>query len=135
MNTSNENDINLLDLPDEILLIICNKLDMVDVLYSLVNLNKRFDQLILDPRYIHHLNLRTKTLDSSIYNPVYDQICTNFLPRIHHKVNKLTIGSSFMKFIFGIVDFPQLRSLSLVNFQSETLLQYLTSMLFNFFLT
>ena len=133
MNTLNDNDINLLDLPDEILLIICNKLNMVDVLYSLVNVNKRFDQLILDPRYVHHSNLSTKALDSTIYKPIFDQVCTNILPRIYHKVNKLTIGPPFMKFIFGIVDFPQLHSLSLVNFQSEILLQYLTGMSFNLF--
>ncbi|CAF4563338.1 unnamed protein product, partial [Rotaria magnacalcarata] len=61
MNASNNNDINILDLPDEILLIILRKLDMVDVFYSLVNLNKRFNQLVLEPLYIDHLDLTVKT--------------------------------------------------------------------------
>ncbi|CAF1364261.1 unnamed protein product [Rotaria sordida] len=130
MNTSNNNNINILDLPDEILLIILNELDMVDVFYSFVNLNKRFDRLALDPFYVQHLDLRSKTLknhNSAVDNPVFNQIYINILPQIHHNVNKLTVESLFMKFIFEAVDFSQLHSLSLVNCQSETLLQYLTS--------
>lgn len=136
MNTSNNNDINILDLPDEMLLIILSKLDMVDVFYSLVDLNKRFNQLVLDPLYIYHLNLTVKTSlnhNSPVDNQVFDQICTKLLPRIHYKVNKITVTPPSMKFIFNTVDYPQLHSLSLVNFQQETLLQYLTSIFSNFF--
>jgi hypothetical protein len=43
MDTSNDNQLNILDLPNEILLNIFNKLNTVDVLYSLVDVNKRFD--------------------------------------------------------------------------------------------
>jgi hypothetical protein len=136
MNTSNNNDINILDLPDEMLLIILSKLDMVDVFYSIVDLNKRFNQLVLDPLYIHHLDLTVKTsLDhnSPVDNQVLDQIRTKVLPRIHDKVNKITVTSPSMEFIFNTVDYPQLHSLSLVDFQQETLLQYLTSIFSNFF--
>jgi len=136
MNTSNTNDINILDLPDEMLLIILSKLDMVDVFYSIVDLNKRFNQLVLDPLYIHHLDLTVKTsLDhnSPVDNQVFDQIRTKVLPRIHDKVNKITVTSPSMEFIFNTVDYPQLHSLSLVDFQQETLLQYLTSIFSNFF--
>jgi len=136
MNTSNTNDINILDLPDEMLLIILSKLDMVDVFYSIVDLNKRFNQLVLDPLYIHHLDLTVKTsLDhnSPVDNQVFDEIRTKILPRIHDKVNKITVTSPSMEFIFNTVDYPQLHSLSLVDFQQETLLQYLTSIFSNFF--
>ncbi|CAF0922974.1 unnamed protein product [Rotaria sordida] len=129
MNTSNNNDINILDLPDEMLLIILSKLDMVDVFYSLVNLNKRFNQLVFDPLYIHHLDLTVKTSfvhNSPVDNQIFDQICTKILPRLHCKVNKITVTSLSMEFIFNTIDYPQLHLLSLVNFQQETLLQYLT---------
>ncbi|CAF3121895.1 unnamed protein product [Rotaria socialis] len=112
------------------LLIILSKLDMVDVFYSLVNLNKRFNQLVLNPLYMHHLDLRVKaSLDhnSPVDNQVFNQIRTKFLPRIHYKVNKITVTSPFMEFIFNKIDYPQLHSLSLVYFPQETLLQYLTS--------
>ncbi|CAF1160682.1 unnamed protein product [Rotaria sordida] len=136
MNTSNNNDINILDLPDEMLLIILSKLDMVDVFYSLVDLNKRFNQLVFDPLYIHHLDLTVKTLlvhNSPVDNQIFDQIRTKILPQLHCKVNKITVTSLSMKFIFNTIDYPQLHLLSLVNFQQETLLQYLTSIFSNFF--
>jgi hypothetical protein len=38
MNISTNNNLNILDLPNEILLIIFNKLNKVDVLYSLVDI-------------------------------------------------------------------------------------------------
>jgi len=55
MNIRNKNDINILDLPDEMLRAIFNKLNMLDMLYSLVDVNQRFDRLVLDYLYIHHL--------------------------------------------------------------------------------
>ena len=60
METSNNYNTNILDLPDEMLLAIFNKLNMVDVLYSLVDVNKRFNRLILDPFYIHNLDFTVK---------------------------------------------------------------------------
>ena len=60
--------LNILDLPDEILLIICNKMNIVDVLYSLVDVNQRFDRLVLDPLTIHNIDMTIRTLES-----VYDQ--------------------------------------------------------------
>ena len=53
MNTLNNKNINILDLPDEILFIIFNKLHMTEMFYSLVNVNQRFDRLVLDP--MNHL--------------------------------------------------------------------------------
>ncbi|CAM4989611.1 unnamed protein product, partial [Rotaria socialis] len=56
METSNNYNTNVLDLPDEMLLAIFYKLNMVDVLYSLVDVNKRFNRLTLDPFYVHTLD-------------------------------------------------------------------------------
>ncbi|CAF2022172.1 unnamed protein product [Rotaria magnacalcarata] len=91
MNISNNEHLNILDLPNEILLIIFNKLNMVDVLYSLVNVTQRFDQLIIDPLYICCLDMTSMTMKSyydriySIDNQFLDRICKNILPRIHHQ--------------------------------------------------
>ncbi len=56
MNKFNNNNNNILDLPNEILQFIFNKLNTVDMLYSLVDVNQRFDRLTLHSLYIHHLN-------------------------------------------------------------------------------
>ncbi|CAF3562791.1 unnamed protein product [Rotaria sp. Silwood1] len=103
---------------------------MVDVLYSLVDVNERFDQLILDHLYIRHLNMTTMTIKSafdrifSINNQVLSRICENIFPRIHDQVNQLTIDSHSIDRLLTF-NYPQLYSLSLVDFQENILLQYL----------
>ena len=106
---------------------------MVDVLYSFVDANERFDRLVFDPFYIHNLDMTIKPMcngNSSIDNKIVDRICEKILPRICHQVEKLIVESHSMKRILT-VNFPQLYSLSLVNFQEEILLQYLTGMRFS----
>ncbi|CAF4786337.1 unnamed protein product, partial [Rotaria sp. Silwood2] len=120
---------NILDLPDEMLLAILNKMNMVDVLYSLVDVNQRFDRLVLDSLYVCHLNFTNKSLlnrNSAIAKQVLDRICEKIFPRIYHKINKLTVQSLSMERILRTMNYPQLHSLSLVNFKQKILLQHLT---------
>jgi hypothetical protein len=111
---------------------------MVDVLYSLVNVTQRFDQLIFDPLYIRNLDMTSMTMKSfydriySIDNQVLSRICKNILPRIHHQVHKLIVEQHSMERVLHTINYPQLYSLSLIDFQEEVLRQYLTGKLFNF---
>ncbi|CAF4603484.1 unnamed protein product [Rotaria sp. Silwood2] len=57
------------------------------------------------------------------------RICEKILPRIHHQLNELIVEQNSMEYILFTVDYPQLYSLSLVNFQEDILFQYLTSTL------
>jgi len=139
MNTSKNNHLNILDLPDEILFIILRKLNMVDVLYSLVDVNQRFDRLVLDSLYTNDLDMTTITTINAVYDQTFSidtqvlsRICGRILSRIHHQVHKLTIEQYSMKRILGAANYPQLYSLSLINFQEEILYQYLRGILFNF---
>jgi hypothetical protein len=144
MNTSNNNRLNILDLPNEILFMIVNKLNISHVVYSLFDVDERFTQIVLDPLYI--LNIRnldmtiinmksffdyTFTIDDQVFNIIYRKI----LPQISDHMNKLTIEQHSMKRIFAF-DYPQLYSLSLVNCEEEILFQYLRGILLkgNFFL-
>ncbi|CAF3377286.1 unnamed protein product [Rotaria socialis] len=139
MNTLNNNDFNILDLPDEILLVILNKLNTTDVFHSLVDVNQQFDRLAFDYLYVRNIDMT----DTMIINSLYDQIssidtkilskiCEKVLPRIHHQVYKLTIEQYSMQHIILAANYPQHYSLSLINFQEEILYQYLTSILFYF---
>jgi hypothetical protein len=138
MNTSNNNRLNILDLPNEILFMIVNKLNISDVVYSLFDVDERFAQIVFDPLYI--LNIRnldmtvitmksffdyTFAIDDKVLNIIYKKI----LPQICNQINKLTIEQHSMKRILLTVNYPQLYSLSLVNFQEEILFQYLTGIL------
>ncbi|CAF1033849.1 unnamed protein product [Rotaria sordida] len=101
---------------------------MVDVLYSLVDVNERFDRLVIDPLYIRHLDMTIKSSFDricSLDNKVLSRICEKILPRIYDQVNKLIVEPHAMKQVFTI-NYPQLYSLSLISFQEEELFQYLT---------
>jgi hypothetical protein len=135
MDISNNNNLNILDLPDEILLIIFNKLNSIDALYSLVDVNERFDRLVLNSLHIRNLDTTNMVIKSyydrtfSIENNVLSRICEKILPRINHQLNALTTEQNSVKHMLT-VNYPQLNSLSLVNFQKEILFQYLTGTLF-----
>ncbi|CAF5048599.1 unnamed protein product, partial [Rotaria sp. Silwood1] len=133
MNISNNDNLNILDLPNELLLIIFNKLNKVDVLYSLVDITQRFDQLILDPFYIRNLNITSMSMKSfydriySIDNQVLDRICKNILPRIYRQINELIVEQYSMERVLHTINYPQLYSLTLMDFSEEVLFNYLTS--------
>jgi hypothetical protein len=138
MNIFNSDCINILDFPDEILRVIFDKLNMVDVFYSLVGVNQRFDRLALDSVYTHHLHFVIKPLikcyTSSVDHQVLDKICRKVLPRIHCKIDKLTVEPLSMECVLDTANYPQLHSLSLVNFPKETLLQHLRGLFVNLLL-
>ncbi|CAF3609710.1 unnamed protein product [Rotaria socialis] len=128
MDILNNNNINILDLPDEILRTILNKLNMVDILYSLVDVNQRFDRLALDSLYIHHLDLVIKRDDihnSSVDTHIIERICSKILPRINDKVTKFTLEPLSVERVLGTIHYPQLHSLSFVNFQPKIFSQHL----------
>ena len=137
-NTDN-NPLNILDLPDEMFLVILKKLNMMYVLSSLNAVNRRFDRLAVDYSFVHHLDMTDMMSISSLYiqspsanSQVVSRICRKILPRIHHLVHQLTVEEYSMKQILLSDNYPQLSSLSLVNFHEETLLKSLTGTIPNF---
>jgi hypothetical protein len=129
---------NLLDLPNEIILIIMKKLDMVDVLYSLVNVTQRFDHLVFNPTYIRTLDitcLRRELFPDRIYSTdshVLERICQNIIPRINHQVNELITDQHSIERVLHTADYPQLHSLSLIDIDENFLLNLFQGKLFTF---
>ena len=118
------------------LISIFNKLNNVDILYSLVDVNQRFDRLVVDSLYVRDLNMTNIMSINSLYNQtssidtqVLSEICSKVLPQIDHQVHKLTVEQGTMKRILLAANYGQLYSLSLINFQEEILYQYLTGIL------
>ena len=130
MNISNYNP-NIFDLPNEILFMIINKLNIGNVFYSLVDVDERFVQLVLDPLYIEHVDITIMTIKSyynrtfSVHKQVLSRLCENILPKIADQVKKLAIEQHSIQRILNF-KYSQLYSLSLVNSKKEILLQYLT---------
>jgi hypothetical protein len=120
MNRSN---VHLLDLPDEILLIILNKLNNIDVLYSLLDINDgRLNILARENTFTNILNF--VSIDD---NSVIDRFCSDILPRIHHNVKCFILYPVLMERILLATDYPNLIELKISHFQREIALNYFTS--------
>ena len=138
-NTFDDHHLNILDLPDEILLIILKNLNVIDLVSSLLGINQRFDRLIVDPLHIRHVDMTNGMIENSLYDlvsstdiEILSTFCQNLLPRIHHHVEQLTLAPNSIKTILHTVDYyPQLHTLSLVYFQEDDFYRYLTGMRFS----
>ena len=133
MDNSQRSHPNLLDLPNEILLIILNKLDMVDVFYSLVGVSGRLDQLVFHPSYIRHVNMTSIDMRSmfthafSIENQVLERICKNVLPRMRHQsITEVTVEQGAMDHLLQTINYSQICALSLFNCSEQAIRSYLT---------
>ena len=117
------------DLPDEVLLFILRKLDNVQVLYSLMGVNKRFNRVVCDSIFTSHLTLMKKSADGTILplsERVLGRFYTQILPEIRQKIQCLNVKSSSIERIL-YANYRNLHGLGLYDFQMETITHLLTS--------
>ncbi|CAF1480195.1 unnamed protein product, partial [Rotaria sordida] len=94
---------------------------------------KTRDDDLLDSFYIRNLNMTSMTMKSfydriySIDNQVLERIYKNILPRIYHQINELFVEQYSMERVLHTINYPQLYSLTLMDFSEEVLFNYLTS--------
>jgi hypothetical protein len=115
--------IQLDDLPDEILLIVLKNLDNVEVLYSLIDVNKRLNRIVNDSVFTKYLTLMTLFSNGLLYrfnNTILDRFCRQILPKIHHKIQFLNLESSSMERILLSTNYPNLYGLGLYDLATET---------------
>ena len=121
MEKSNGEGLSLVQLPNEMIMLIMKQLNMVDVLYSLVNITQRLDQLVLNSNYTRILNLTCLKSELfpnrsySIDDDVLERICKDVLPRISDEVIELIIDQHSMKCVLRARDYRELVSLSLID--------------------
>ncbi|CAF4757639.1 unnamed protein product [Rotaria socialis] len=101
----NQSSVQLLDLPDEVLLDILKKLDNVDVLYALFGIDNG--------------RLNRTTVDS-----VLDRLFNYILPQIHDNVECLTVEPAFMERILLAAHYPNLTELKINDFQRDNSSRY-----------
>ncbi|CAF4181612.1 unnamed protein product, partial [Rotaria magnacalcarata] len=113
------------DLPDEILMIILKKLWNIQVLYSLIGVNKRLNAIVHDPIFSNRLTLMK---DFSAYSidrlpdSILERFCSEILPEIHHNIKWINLESSSMKRILLATNYPNLYGLGLYDIEIETFL-------------
>ncbi|CAF4023206.1 unnamed protein product, partial [Rotaria sp. Silwood1] len=122
--------VRFLDLSNEILYIILKKLDNIDVLYSLLDVdNQRLNMIVKEKTFTNTLNfvLTTSTDEIlSITDPILDRFCISILPKINHNVKSLILGSESMERIYLAADYPNLTELKLFNFTDKIASCYFT---------
>jgi hypothetical protein len=125
----------LIDLPDEILLIIFKKLDNVDVFASLMDVNKRIDRIIHDPVFTRRLTLlKWSPIDHTcpLDGTVLDRFCLQILPQIHHQIKWLNLESSSMDRVLLAADYPNLCGLGFYKNDEKKALNLFKSKHFGF---
>ncbi|CAF3499883.1 unnamed protein product [Rotaria socialis] len=109
----NPSDAHLLDLPNEILLIILRKLNNIDVLYSLLDINNgRLDIIAQENTFTNILNFVNTNNISLI-----DRFCIYILPRIHQNIKYFIFEPAVMERILLAAVYPNLTELKLFNFE------------------
>jgi hypothetical protein len=118
------------DLPDEILMIICQKLNNFDVLYSLKGINQRIDRIVHDSTFTSRLSFakwsKCNFIDLLHCDTILNRYCLQILPDIHDKIKWLDLKASSMKHILCATDYPNLNSLGLYNIDEESI-RYLST--------
>ncbi|CAF3414452.1 unnamed protein product [Rotaria socialis] len=125
--------IQLNDLPTEIVLIILKYLSNVDVLYSLMGVNKRFNKIVHNHTFTDHLDLfrivpkhLIEMISTSKYcilpllDPILGRFCSEILPEIHDKIKFLNLESFSMERVLLATTYPDLFGLGLYGIEGET---------------
>ncbi|CAF1319549.1 unnamed protein product [Rotaria sp. Silwood1] len=112
------------NLPDEILMIIFQKLNNIDVLYSFYGINQRLNKIIHDRIFTSHLTfvkwLSDNFIDLFSSNIMLNRFCLQILPSIHDKIQWLDLDSSSIKHVKRVANYPNLDSLGLYNIDEES---------------
>lgn len=127
--------IQLDDLPDEILMMICKHMYKYDVLYSLIDVNQRLSSIVHDSFFTNYLTLFEYTSNDSI-NPLtdvmLDRLCLQILPKIGHKIKRLDLESSSMERILLATNYSNLDELRLNNMDFGKIKTYFISKILYF---
>ena len=112
-------------LPDEVFLMILKKLDNVEVLYSLMGINQRLDQIVSDRLFTTEITLMKQTtpleLTSPLPDPVLDRFCSKILPQIHDQIQCLRLETlSIERVLTAANSYSNLCQLDLFLMNMET---------------
>ncbi|CAF1446462.1 unnamed protein product [Adineta ricciae] len=118
----NDSSFNIVNLCDEILLTIYNKLDNMDVLYSLIGVNGKLDRLARDITFTQCVDLSrifSNEKNNLRKNSIIDRFCFDVLPQIHDHIQSLTLDALLIDRILHLASYPKLHQLTLLNVQFE----------------
>ncbi|CAF0889332.1 unnamed protein product [Rotaria sordida] len=121
------------DLPDEILMIIFKKLNNLEILYSLIVVNKQLNKIVYDSIFTCDLTLLRNVSNNSVYplpDCVLDRFCLQILPEIHHQIKWLHLESSSLKRILLSTNYPNLFAVGVFDIEKKNALRLFTGKIF-----
>ncbi|CAM2706336.1 unnamed protein product [Rotaria socialis] len=121
--------VQLNDLPDEIIFIIFKKLNKLDVLYSFINVNTRFNNIVHDPTFTSDLTLFNYLSYDYIYplsDLILERFCLQILPKIARQIKWLDLEPLSMKRIFLSANYPNLFRLGIYYIKKQAALNLFT---------
>ena len=114
--------IQLDDLPDEIILIIFKQMSNVEVLYSLSDVNQRLNRIVHDPAFASHLIFSNHYSNDFVFPlsvSMLDRFCSEIFSKISDKVQWLELAAPFIERILSFPKFPNLDRLCLFDLEIE----------------
>jgi hypothetical protein len=127
--------VNIDDLPDEILLNVFKRLHGFDVLYSLVGVNRKLDNVACDACFTRTVDLTTilsNKKDVPITNAILDRFSMEILPRIRDKMECLIVEACFFQRVVRGSNYLNLRKLTLLNLKLKMACKIFNGMLLDF---
>ena len=131
MQRMNSQAVQLLDLPDELLLIILKKLAAIDVLYLLFGLNKRLNKIVLTVADTSQLFIMAQSSTgrvSSMKDMILDRFCSFILPQIQQNIQSLFLEPSSLERILLACNYSNLYMISICDFRPELIFHHFTGM-------
>jgi hypothetical protein len=127
--------VQLVNLPDEILMIIFKKLNNVQVFCSLMNVNMRFNQIVRDSIFTSQITLMEQNSSTNLASPlsdiVLDKFCLKILPQIHEKIKWLKLETSSMeRVLLAANNYPNLHQLDIFIMNKNIDMHLFTSKIF-----
>lgn len=130
--------VNLLDLPDEILIMIIKKLRAAEILYSFFGVNQRLHHLarsLTGTKYLDLLSISTnERCCIADFRPL-PRFHHHILPEIHQNLEVLIVDQLWLINILLAGEYPHLRMISIRNCCPWWLTDDLKSMYLDFFLS
>jgi hypothetical protein len=130
--------VSILDLLDEVLFTIFKKLNNIDLLYSLLGVNSRLDNVVCDNTFSQAVDLTALLLNEpsdSRNNAVAGRFYAHIVPRTRNNVKSFTVQTSFIQCILRTSNYPNLHKLTLVNLSIDMAAHIFSSMSFDFVIT